>query len=115
MSLKDKILAALLAIKNVGPRDSTLGICANVSQILEVENEVDEEAIEELLSDLFSDWPDKSHSTAYPIGNWTSQPSKLFWRFHDDRRSMWDPKTEYGAARWALLEHCINKLNQGEN
>ena len=114
--LHDRILAALLAIQHMGPKDSTLGICGNVTQILE-ENEtdvLDDDAIEGILTDLFSDWPDKSFSTAYPIGNWTNEPSKLFWRFHNDRRSMWDRKTKYGAARWALLEHCLNKLNQGE-
>ena len=111
--LHQQILAALIAIKVDGPTDAYLGICGNLTEILKNDPDLDD-AIEHVLTDLFSDWPDKSHSTAYPIGNWTREPSKLFWRFHDDRRSMWDPKTRYGVARWALLEHCINKLNQGE-
>lgn len=109
--LHHKILAALMAIRSTGPKDEYLGICGNIEETLRDEL-VDK--IEEILTELFSDWPDKSHSTAYPIGNWSLVPSKLFWLFHDAKRSMWDRKTRYGKARWALLEHCINKLSQGE-
>ena len=111
--LHQQIHAALLAIREVGPKDELLGICGNITQMLGEKPELDD-PIEEILTELFSDWPDKSHSTAYPIGNWVTTPSKLFWYFHDANRSMWDRKTRFGTARWALLEHCINKLNQGE-
>lgn len=103
------ILAALMDIKLSGPRDNTLGICANVTRILGDEAELDD-VVDNALCALFESWPEKSHSTAYPVGNWSEVPSKLFWHFHDDRRSMWDIKTRYGVARWALLDHCIATL-----
>ncbi|MNF46482.1 hypothetical protein D3C87_1563740 [compost metagenome] len=111
--LHQQIHAALLTIKESGPKDEYLGICGNVSQIMDLHCDLDDD-VEHILTELFSDWPDKSFSTAYPIGNWTNKPSKLFWHFHGSRKPMWDRQTKYGAARWALLEHCLNKLNQRE-
>lgn len=111
--LHHRILVALMTIGGTGPKDECLGICGNVVQIIDSPYLLDDE-VDEILIELFSDWPDKSHSTAYPIGKWSLVPSSLFWHFHDARRSMWDRKTTYGTARWALLEHCINKLSQGE-
>lgn len=103
------ILAALLDIQRFGPKDKTLGICANVIQILGDEAELDD-AVDNALCALFESWPDKSHSTAYPIGNWSSFPNKIFWKYHDDRRSMWEGD-RYGTARKDLLNHCIDTLS----
>jgi hypothetical protein len=112
--LHQQIRQALLSIQLNGPVDHRLGICGNVTQIMGDNSDLDD-AIDAVLTELFSDWPDKSHSTGYPVGNWSLNPSKVFWFFHDNRLSMWERKTRYGAARWALLEHCLNKLNQGES
>lgn len=106
------ILAALMDIHRFGPKDNTLGICANVTQILGDGDDHDflvEEAVDNALCALFESWPDKSTSTAYPVGNWSMFPSKIFWEYHDDRRSMW-ADNKYGTARKALLDHCIATL-----
>lgn len=107
--LHQRIHAALLCIQLNGPKDQYLGICANVVQILGEEAEMDDVMDDALLA-LFEDWPDKSPSSAYPVGNWSQVPSKVFWHYHDNRRSMWDRKDRYGQARWALLEHALSKL-----
>ena len=114
--LHQQIHAALLVIHQVGPKDLYVGICANVITIIKsYEEAVSDDAVDTVLHELFEDWPDKTYSTAYPIGNWAISPSDLFWAHADTKRSMWDRNTKYGAARWALLEHCLNKLNQGDN
>ena len=112
--LHQQIHAALITIQANGPKDELIGICGNVVQILGEDAEMDDDVDDALLG-LFEDWPEKSHSTVYPVGNWSMVPSKLFWHCHDSNKSMWDRKTKYGAARWALLKHAINKMNQGEN
>ena len=112
--LHQQIHAALLAIQVNGPKDPKLGICGNVGELLGDDPALDD-PLDHAFTELFSDWPDKSVSTAYPVGNWSRVPNKLFWFFHDNHLSMWNRNTKYGAARWALLEHCLNKLNQGEN
>lgn len=107
--LHQQVHNALLIIKLNGPRDPYMGICANVVAILGEEAELDH-FVDDVLTGLFEDWPDKSHSDAYPVGNWSEWPSKLFWHYSDNRLNMWDRKTQYGAARWALLEHALAKL-----
>lgn len=107
--LHQRIQAALLCIKLNGPKDHYLGICANVVAILGDEAEMDD-AVDDVLTGLFEDWPDKSTSIAYPVGNWSQTPSKLFWWHHDHLRPMWNRKDRYGQARWALLEHALSKL-----
>lgn len=107
--LHQRIHAALLCIQLNGPKDQYLGICGNVVAILGDEAEMDDDIDDALLA-LFEDWPDKSDSAAYPVGIWTPIPSKVFWVYNDNRRSMWDKKDRYGQARWALLEHCLKKL-----
>lgn len=107
--LHQKIHAALLCIQLNGPKDPYMGICGNVVAILGDEAEMDD-TIDDALLALFEDWPNKSHSTAYPVGNWSLSPSKLFWHYYDNRRDMWRHKDRYGQARWALLEHALSKL-----
>jgi len=110
--LHQEILTALTAIKVNGPKDIYMGICDNVGQLLEQVSIVDNELIVNYLTELFSDWPDKSNSTTYPIGNWAESPKRLFWDHYDHDKSMWNKRTKYGQARWALLDHCISKLSQ---
>lgn len=107
--LHQRVHAALVCIKLNGPTDLYLGICGNVVAIMGDDAEMDDE-VDAVLCGLFEDWPDKSDSAAYPVGNWTPIPSKVFWVYNDNRRSMWDKKDRYGQARWALLDHCLNKL-----
>lgn len=113
MALSDlnrMIYAALLDIKMFGPKDKTLGICANVGKLLGDAAELDDDLDEALLS-LFESWPDKSSSSAYPVGKWILFPRKLFWHHYDNTSSMWEQRTRYGQARWDLLEHCIKRLS----
>lgn len=104
------LLAALMDIKQFGPKDNRLGICGNVIEQLGDGAALDED-VDNALCDLFASWPEKSHSTAYPVGKWSMEPSTLFWLHHDHNKSMWDKSKLYGAARWALLEHCIETLS----
>lgn len=107
--LHQRVHAALVALKLIGPKDLYLGICGNVVAIMGDDAEMDD-AVDEVLCELFKDWPEKSDSEAYPVGNWLNVPSKLFWHYSDSRKSMWAKTDRYGKARWALLDHCISKL-----
>lgn len=109
-NLKQKVLAALIHIKANGPKDVTLGICAEVGVLLG-DNADMYEALDALLTHVFESWPNKSSSSAYPVGKWSLQPAKLFWMYFDNNKSMWDKGTKYGAARYELLDHCINTLS----
>lgn len=111
IALRIAILNVLERIASKGPKDNTLGICTNVCELMPTDRYSDED-IDCLLSYLFSSWPDKSTCSAYPVGNWTKAPSKVFWYYHDNRRDMWNKETRYGTARWALLMHCHNKLTE---
>ena len=116
--LELQVHAALWTILKDGPRDCKLGICANVSQLLDEDESLKgtefDDRLEAILTNLFKDWPNKSFSVAYPIGNWTNSPSNLFWNHHDMGKSMWNRATKYGAARWELLEYCVNQLENGQ-
>ena len=61
--LHQQIHAALLTIKTLGPKDDTLGICANLIEILG-DSAVLDEVVDDALTELFSSWPDKSCSKA---------------------------------------------------
>lgn len=108
--LQEKILHALYQIKAEGPKEKRLGICHNVERLVSPNGRLGE-LIEGELDQLFQTWPEKSVSDAYPVGNWTLTPSKLFWDYADTGQSMWSG-TRYGIARKALLQHCINELEK---
>lgn len=111
IELSIAVLGVLERIATVGPKDSSLGLCANVCELLPTDTYC-EESVDCLLTHLFESWPDKSNNSTYPVGNWIRHPRKLYWHFHANRRDMWDVDTRYGAARRALLVHCHTKLTE---
>ena len=111
--IRKHTLEALLRIERGGPFDKYIGICGNVTQhFVNIGLEWDEDDLDMVIDTLFASWPEKSCSTAYPVGSWSMTPSKLFWEFHDKRRDMWDITTRYGSARVDLLNHMIKEMNQ---
>ncbi len=108
----DFIKKALDDIVINGPTDIYLGICENVLNRLPKEQGNLKDDISDVLESLFMDWPDKSHSDVYPIGKWSQKPYQLFWHHFDNKISMWDRSTQYGAARWSLLEFVREQLKE---
>lgn len=95
-----------------GPSNPYLGICESVtSRLLKTDDNLKDE-ICEMLEGLFMDWPDKSCSDTYPVGNWTQRPDRLFWDHFDNTKSMWERGTQYGDARWSLLEFARKQLKE---
>ena len=54
----------------------------------------------------FTTWPEYSGDINYPVAHSTLPPDRAYLVIHE----LWDPDTEYGAARWRLVEHLINVL-----
>lgn len=107
---KREVYNALVALQLNGPKDNTLGICNYLdTQLPEYVNGeyLDHETV---MDELIASWPNKSCSEAYPVGNWTTTPSMLFWSYFDSGKSMWGDD-RYGKARKDLLQHCINELS----
>lgn len=106
--LERKILEALKKLAIEGPDDRTLGICADIAFTLDTSGEeYNEEELDDALTSAFNTWPEHSGNEAYPVGNWTTTPSQLFWNNHRKGVNMWNPDTHYGKARLSLLAHTI--------
>lgn len=111
---RKRLLDALLLIKDHGPKVKHTGICHAVMHALGNESPADDIPVENLLEKVIATWPKTTGSIIFPVPG-TNGKSYIAC-FVDSRRgkeNMWDPKTEYGRLRLALLDHCINQL-QGE-
>ena len=57
---------------------------------------------------LFRKWPKFSGIIDYPVPHPTESPCVAYAETVD----MWDRRTEYGQARWDLLDFCISELEK---
>ena len=92
------LLEELKKIRDEGPRNRELGICANVRV------EYDEE-----LKVMFYDWPEFSGNIIFPVRRPEFPPRDAFMLDQD----MWGD-SPYGQARWALLHWLIERLEEQE-
>lgn len=97
-----KVWEILQSIKTNGPAECYYGICSNFENLCESTPDVWEDNYES----AFKSWDEFSGSKYYPVPGFDGQSAnQSFDEASDD--IMWDRGHEYGAARWRLLDHCI--------
>lgn len=97
---------ALEKLKQNGPVDCDLGICANIYSY--IENSQETIMWSDHRWDCFRAWGEFSGHVIYPISAnraYECSPSHAFDSTSEE--NMWDKNHPYGAARLRLLDHCI--------
>jgi len=95
----------LQSIKDNGPVEHYYGICSNFVRMSDVWSDL-LDVWEDNHQACFKAWDEFSGSIYYPIPGYDDQtPYEAFDL--TDGAIMWDRNHEYGAARWRLLDHCI--------
>lgn len=85
---------ALKRLYEEGPEDKSLGICS----LLPCE-------YESALKALFPRWPEYSGNITFPVPHPELSPRDAYLFLYD----IWNRDTEYGKARWRLLEWLIKE------
>lgn len=87
------------------------GICTNLTELLDRYlgwREVTR--IERLFRELYVGWPEYSGSVEYPVWTDRSMGSDRQYAEAQEAGTVWDSSTDYGAARWRLLDWAIAEL-----
>lgn len=107
--MREQILEALKKIQAGERPMRDLGICANVYEImcLEDSNEELEVDIHKFLESMFLRWPNFSGYVSYPVEG----SSEVFWSAVA-KRHRWDPEDDHGALRLDLLAWLIEELSK---
>lgn len=134
MSAEEILLDGLKDIRT-GFREPWQGICAALldwryTAASTYARTANWHTIWELFDDLCSRWPEHSGAMSYPVpapfraygecGKWDAKQAfdethkaSLAGSYDWSMNSyMWDKNTEYGAARWRLLEFLIKELEE---
>lgn len=120
------LLDALRYLRDEGPRHPDSGICYNVEDVVYLcLVAVPQAAVDQAKAEGFHDDYDHAHvdSAVYSALGKTFQAlglskdypvpggEAMYYR-ESNAEAMWDRNTEYGRARWALLDQVINHLEQ---
>lgn len=98
------LLQALLNLREHGPTKPWFGICLNLDQAL-TDRTVD---AYDWIATHAKAWPEYSGDEAYPVPHPTCDPRDAF----NDTENLWDTSTEYGRARYRLLDFLIECAEQ---
>lgn len=103
------LLQALIRIRDKGPADTSVGICANVDKLI---RGIADAGL--LLRPLFATWPKSTTTPAYPVPvSGYHCPCEGYWSMKGMRPAgYW--LGEQGELRRELLEHCIAELASRE-
>lgn len=110
-------LRALTRIREEGPKSTSFGICTNLADHLAGDG-VGVDTAYALVRALAPDWPEYSGDEGYPVPSYSEgkSPEQAYWqRLCRPRRNQWDRETEYGQARWRLLDFLIARLKWGRS
>lgn len=91
--------------------ESCYGICTNLTELLDRDlgwREVTR--IERLFRELCTEWPEYSGAIEYPVWTDRSMGPDRQYALAQETGTMWDSSTDYGAARWRLLDWAIAEL-----
>lgn len=103
------VWGTLQSIKTDGPAEKYYGICSNFENLFETWSNV----WDDNYAACFKAWDEFSGSIYYPIPGFEDRPpNEAFDIASGD--IMWDRDHEYGAARWRLLDHCIEWFQEFE-
>jgi len=106
--MREQILEALKKIKAGERPMRDLGICANVCEIIDPENEADTEVVVyRLIEEMSPRWPNYSGNEAYPVEG----SCEMFWSV-GAKSNRWNPEDDHGALRLDLLEWLIQELSK---
>lgn len=98
------MLKAMKTIRKNGPKDPKIGICQNVADTMPFAF-----GVYAAMEELFQSWDMYSGNKTFPVPLGDVDPGEAYMYLG---KEYWDRETEYGRNRWALLDHCINKLRQ---
>lgn len=105
------ILTALLAIKQDAlagkVKDPMCGLCVNVSEYANIDENSSWVRTKEWLGRQFYTWPKFSGDTTHPIVGGHDAYIKAKYE-----HSMFSRTTRYGRLRWNLLNHLIRKAKE---
>lgn len=103
--MKKKLLAALIELRDQGPRRPTLGICYNACLAFymppecSVLNQVDTDGVYDTIADIANRWPEHSGlSETNPVGDLNN---------YDRDTPLWE-----NPRRHALLDFLIQELSK---
>lgn len=104
-----KLLEALKRVQAGELPCPTMGICANVYEILDHEREdlALEENIYKIIEEMSPRWPNYAGNPAYPVEG----SDQMFW-CPDAKRNRWNPEDDHGALRLDLLAWLIEELSK---
>lgn len=93
-----RLLDALLKLKKKGPPEKGSGLCIYLSH----------ESSEVIPRHLVQEWPEHPGSVSYPVPHPYFPPAYGYTMSN----SKWDKRTQYGKARWRLVDFLIEKLEE---
>lgn len=113
MSPNLAVLEVLLEIRDTQPWTPDTwragrGICWYLVTKVQMQYGIPSAVTSLVLNDLFAQWPDYSGAVEYPVPHPTMPPKDAFHSLYTE--GLWDPETEYGRSRLALLAFMIEKL-----
>lgn len=104
--MREQILEALLRIKAGEIPEPTLGICANVCNLMCHDTE-SESQVYRFLEKMFPRWPNYSGNERYPV-----EGGEVYFWSAVAKRHRWNPEDDHGALRLDLLEWLIQELSK---
>lgn len=105
MNIEQRLLAALIKIKQDGPKDLNCGICSNAQELVDPYECSDGGMAYHLISAYSVEWPKFSGDKLYPIPSPTGNDPMDEYDYSDD---LWTGA--YGELRYELLDFLINEL-----
>lgn len=110
VELRTKLRQILHQIRHQGLHTDT-GICGNVCRRFDKHGMPHEtRRVIETMKELFRKWPEFSGNDYYPIPGIAGSGHGPTSTFHEHNGALWDLDTEYGRARWRLLDFMIDEL-----
>lgn len=87
------------------------GICSNLlEQLLQDLKWPEVQRLNGLFRVLCTMWPEYSGAVEYPVWTDRSMGPDRQYVLAQEAGTMWDSSTDYGAARWRLLDWAIAEL-----
>lgn len=87
------------------------GICTHLTGLLDRDHEQPEvQRAVQLFRVLCTEWPEYSGDIEYPVWTDRSMGPDCQYAQAQETGTMWDSSTDYGAARWRLLDWAIAEL-----
>lgn len=104
----EELLEGLKTIRIAGPTDPFFGLCSNLRVQMRWRRGFD---LDEWMAEAWQDWPQFSGHDNYPVPH----PRMNCETAYNHTELMWSRKSQYGLARWDLLDWLIKKAEEQLN